>query len=153
VVGAQSTIGGGGRYDGLAEQLGGRPTPGVGFASGVKRIILEIKDQQVRVPASPAPTVFLVYQAEGGKLAAFRLAEELRAQGISADLSYGDRKLGKQLAAADRSGAQFAVVLGEDELASGTVSLKDLRSGGGVQRRVDRQQLVSVLRQSDAATQ
>jgi histidyl-tRNA synthetase len=93
-----------------------------------------------------------VYQAEGGKLAAFRLAEELRAQGIAADLSYGDRKLGKQLAAADRSGAQFAVVLGEDELASGTVSLKDLRSGGE-QRRVDRQELGSVLRQSDAAAQ
>jgi histidyl-tRNA synthetase len=152
VVGAQSTLGGGGRYDGLAEQLGGRPTPGVGFASGVERIILEIKDQQVSVPPASAPTVFLVYQAEGGKLAAFRLAEELRAQGIAADLSYGDRKLGKQLAAADRSGAQFAVVLGEDELASGTVSLKDLRSGGE-QRRVDRQELGSVLRQSDAAAQ
>jgi histidyl-tRNA synthetase len=151
VVGAQSTLGGGGRYDGLAEQLGGRPTPGVGFASGVERIILEIKDQQVHVPSALPPTAFLVYQAEGGKLAAFRLAEELRAQGISADLSYGDRKLGKQLAAADKSGAQFAVVLGEDELATSTVSLKDLRSGGE-QRRIGRQELGSVLRQSDAAT-
>jgi histidyl-tRNA synthetase len=147
VIGAQSTLGGGGRYDGLAEQLGGRPTPGVGFASGVERIILELKDQGVSVPAAPAPDVFLVYQAEGGKLAAFRLAEELRAAGISADLAYGDRKLGKQLGAADRSRAHFAVILGEDELASRTVTLKDLRSGGD-QRRIGRDQLVQVLRQA-----
>ncbi|MBV9328688.1 MAG: histidine--tRNA ligase [Chloroflexi bacterium] len=152
VVGAQSTLGGGGRYDGLAEQLGGRPTPGVGFASGVERIILEIKDQQVDMPSPTAPDVFVVYQAEGGKLAAFRLAEELRAQGISADLSFGDRKLGKQLSAADRARARFALILGEDELASGTVTLKDLQSGGD-QRRVSRHDLVSVLRQADAATQ
>ena len=67
VVGAQSTIGGGGRYDGLAEQLGGRPTPGVGFASGVERIILELKDQQVTLPALGQPRAFLVYQSEQGK--------------------------------------------------------------------------------------
>src|SRR5262249_39818119 len=147
VVGAQSTIGGGGRYDGLAEQLGGRPTPGVGFASGVERIILELKDQRVSPPPATAPEVFLAYQAEGGKLAAFGLAEELRAQGISAGLSYGDRKLGKQLGAADRARAHFAVILGEDELASSTVTLKNLREGGE-QRRVARDELVAVLRQS-----
>ncbi|MBV9580118.1 MAG: histidine--tRNA ligase, partial [Chloroflexi bacterium] len=153
VVGAQSTIGGGGRYDGLAEQLGGRPTPGVGFASGVERIILEIKDQQVPVPSQAAPDVYVVYQAEGGKLAAFGLAEELRAQGISADMAYGDRKLGKQLGAADRARAQFAVILGEDELASGTVTLKNLRAAAD-QRRVSRAELVSLLRQAaDAPTE
>ncbi|HEY1298596.1 MAG TPA: histidine--tRNA ligase [Chloroflexota bacterium] len=152
VIGAQSTLGGGGRYDGLAEQLGGRPTPGVGFATGVERIILEIKDQKVSVPLATAPDVFLVFQAEGGKLAAFGLAEELRAQGISTDMSYGDRKLGKQLGAADRARARFAVILGEDELASGTVTLKDLRAGGD-QRRIGRDELVSILRQSDGAAQ
>jgi histidyl-tRNA synthetase len=149
VVGAQSTLGGGGRYDGLAEQLGGRSTPGVGFASGVERIILEIKNQQVSVASAAAPEVFLVYQAEGGKLEAFRLAEALRAQGVTADLSYGDRKLGKQLGSADRSRAHFAVILGEDELASGTVTVKDLRSGGD-QRRLRRDELVSLVRQSDS---
>jgi histidyl-tRNA synthetase len=152
VVGAQSTIGGGGRYDGLAEQLGGRPTPGVGFASGVERIILELRDQQVSVAPAVAPAAFLVYQAEGGKLAAFRLAEELRAQGISADLSYGDRKLGKQLGAADRARAHYAVILGEDELATGTVTLKNLRAGGE-QRRIARSELSSVLREADAAAE
>jgi histidyl-tRNA synthetase len=149
VVGAQSALGGGGRYDGLAEQLGGRPTPGVGFATGIERIILELKQQNVPVPPPPAPTAFLVYQTEGGKPAAFQLAESLRANGISADLSFGDRKLGKQLSAADRAGAHYAVILGEEELATDTVSLKDLR-GGGDQRRIPRAELVQFLKSSDA---
>jgi histidyl-tRNA synthetase len=149
VEGAQSALGGGGRYDGLAEQLGGRPTPGVGFATGVERIILELKAQGVEVPPLEPLAAFLVYQAEGGKLAAYRLAEELRAQGISADMSFGDRKLGKQLGAADRAGARFAVILGEEELATNTVTLKDLR--GGEQRRVERAELVGLLRQSDGS--
>jgi histidyl-tRNA synthetase len=149
VEGAQSALGGGGRYDGLAEQLGGRPTPGVGFATGVERIILELKQQQVEVPRLGAPTAYLVYQAEGGKLAAYRLAEELRAHGVSADLSFGDRRLGKQLGAADRAGARFAVILGEEELASNTVTVKDLKAGD--QRRMPRDELTRYLRQTDAA--
>lgn len=148
VEGAQSALGGGGRYDGLAEQLGGRQIPGVGFATGVERIILELKKQGVKVPPMAPVAAFLVYQAEGGKLAAYRLAEELRAQGISADMSFGDRKLGKQLGAADRAGARFAVILGEEELASSTVTVKDLRAGGE-QRRLARAELVELLRQAD----
>ena len=144
VVGAQSTIGGGGRYDGLAEQLGGRPIPGVGFASGIERMILEMKDQQVALPRMGGLCAFFVYQSEGAKQVAFRLAEQLRAQGIPADLSFGDRKLGKQLSAADRAGARFAVILGEEELASDSVTLKDLR-GGSEQRRVPRSDLVGLL--------
>jgi histidyl-tRNA synthetase len=144
VVGAQSTIGGGGRYDGLAEQLGGRPTPGVGFATGVERIILEMKEQQVPIPPQTALSAFLVYQNEGGKRAAFRLAEDLRAHAIAADLSFGDRKLGKQLSAADRAGAQYAVILGDDELATDTATIKSLR-GGGAQRRVPLSDVVRVL--------
>jgi histidyl-tRNA synthetase len=134
-VGAQSTIGGGGRYDRLAEELGGRPTPGVGFASGIERIILELKDQHVAVPDAPRPRAFFVYQGQRSKEAALRLAESLRGAGISADLSFGERKLGKQLSAADRAGAHYAVILGEDELVSDTVTIKDLRNGGE-QRRV-----------------
>jgi histidyl-tRNA synthetase len=144
VVGSQSTIGGGGRYDGLAEQLGGRPTPGVGFATGIERIILEMKDQQVPVPPLATPCAFFVYQSEGAKQVAFQLVEMLRAHGIAADLSFGDRKLGKQLSAADRAGAHYALILGEDELAGDSVSVKDLRSGGE-QRRVARSELVQLL--------
>jgi histidyl-tRNA synthetase len=148
VVGAQSTIGGGGRYDGLAEQLGGRPTPAVGFASGVERIILELKEQQVALPSTAGLSAFLVYQNEGGKRVAFKLAETLRQHGIAADLSFGDRKLGKQLSAADRAGAHFALILGEDELASGTVTMKDLRDGTE-QRRVSLDDVASVLRNAE----
>jgi histidyl-tRNA synthetase len=144
VVGSQTALGGGGRYDGLAEQLGGRPTPGVGFATGVERIILELKEQQVALPPQAAPRVFFVYQNELGKQTAFQLAETLRAKGIPADLSFGDRKLGKQLSAADRAGAHYAVILGDDELASGTVTVKDLRNGGD-QRRIPGDELSAVV--------
>jgi histidyl-tRNA synthetase len=144
VVGAQSTIGGGGRYDGLAEQLGGRPTPGVGFATGVERIILEIKDQQVPVPPMPPVSAFIVYRHEGAKTVAFRLSEWLRSNGISADLTYGDRALRKQFAAADRSGARYAVVVGEDGLDADLLEVKDLRSGD--QQRVTREELLAHLK-------
>jgi histidyl-tRNA synthetase len=129
VVGAQSTIGGGGRYDGLAEQLGGRPTPGVGFATGIERILLELRHQQVSLPPERAPEAFVVYQHANAKSTAFRLVEGLRAANVRADLAFGDRRLGKQLAAADRAGAQLVLILGEEELARGEVTLKDLRNG------------------------
>jgi histidyl-tRNA synthetase len=151
VVGAQSTIGGGGRYDGLAEQLGGRPTPGVGFATGVERIILELKEQHVSIPTHAGLSAFLVYQSEAAKQAAFRLAESLRTNDISTDLSFGDRKLGKQLAAADRAGARFALILGDDEISSGSVTVKDMRSGGD-QRRISLDELVPLLRGERAPT-
>src|SRR5438874_779687 len=142
-VDAQSTIGGGGRYDGLAEQLGGRPTPAVGFATGIERIILELKDQQVALPPTAGLSAFVVYQSEAGKQAAFRLAESLRTHGISADMAFGDRALRKQFSAADRAGARYAVVVDEDSGAGESVELKDLR--GGEQRRVPSGDLVRVL--------
>ncbi len=151
VQGAQSTVGGGGRYDGLAEQLGGRPTPGVGFATGIERIILELKEQGVTVPAPAAgPCVYFVYQETRGKRQAFRLAEQLRAAGIGADLAFGSRKLGKQLSSADRAGARLAVILGDDELANQNVTLKDLRTGE--QRTIPDQRLLAELRHDHGAT-
>jgi histidyl-tRNA synthetase len=144
VAGAQSTLGGGGRYDGLAEQLGGRPTPGVGFASGVERIILELKDQKVPIPPVGELCAYVVYQDEHGKQLGFQLAEKLRSQGISADLSFGSRALRKQLGAADRAGARYAIFVGEDARAADTVELKDLRNGAE-QRRVQIGEIVSIL--------
>lgn len=151
-VGAQSTLGGGGRYDGLAEQLGGRSTPGVGFASGIERIILELKEQGITPPGHPELVAYVVYQvAEGGKQRAFQLAETLRAAGIGCDVAFGDRRLGKQLNAADRSGAQYALILGESELAGGTVTLKDLR-GGTEQRSVKFSEVLQALEQNHGAS-
>jgi histidyl-tRNA synthetase len=148
VAGAQSTIGGGGRYDGLAEQLGGRPTPGVGFASGVERIILELKDQRVDVPAVGALSAYVVYRDEGAKRVAFEVAESLRGEGISVDMTFGDRALRKQLASADRAGARFAIVVGDH---GESVGLKELRTGE--QREVDRADLLDALRQANAAAE
>jgi histidyl-tRNA synthetase len=149
VVGAQSALGGGGRYDGLAEQLGGRATPGVGFATGVERIIIALKDQRVPIPAYEPLRAFIVYRNDGGKWLAFQVAEALRGEGISADLSFGDRALRRQFSTADRAGARYAIVVGEDALAADTIEVKDLQSGE--QRRVSRAELGRVLRQTDAA--
>ena len=144
-AGAQSTLGGGGRYDGLAEQLGGRPTPGVGFASGVERIILELKEQEVAIPPVSSLSAYVVYRDEGAKRGAFDLVESLRAEGVPVDMSFGDRALRKQLSAADRAGAPFAILIGDD---AATVGVKDLRSGE--QRDVPKVELARVLR--DATT-
>ncbi len=152
VQGAQSTVGGGGRYDGLAEQLGGKPTPGVGFASGIERIILELKDQGVAVTPQPAPCVYFVSMDERGKRQSFRLAEMLRAAGISADMAFGDRKIGKQLGAADKSGAQWALILGENELANDSITIKDLR-GGSEQRTITQRDLLKVLEHGHGSTE
>ncbi len=144
VQGSQSALGGGGRYDGLAEQLGGPHTPGVGFAAGLERIILAMKEQGAPAPPVPTPRVFLVYQRSEDKEQVFRLAERLRSQGVAVDLSFGDRKLGKQLAAADRSGAPLALILGEQEIASHQVTVKDLRDAGQ-QRTVSEAELFGIL--------
>jgi histidyl-tRNA synthetase len=105
---------------------------------------MELKDQHIAPPMLEQLDVYITYQAEGGKQRAFELAESLRAQGIGCDLAFGDRRLGKQLGAADRSGARYALILGETELASDTVTLKDLRSGE--QRTLPRRELIGALR-------
>src|SRR4029450_2624246 len=107
-----------------------KPTPGVGWASGIERVVLELKAQGAEVPGTGGPEVYFAYMDEGGKRQAFQLAETLRATGVSADIAFGDRKLGKQLSAADRSGARWAAILGEDELAQSTGTIKDLRTAG-----------------------
>jgi histidyl-tRNA synthetase len=117
----------------------------VGWASGIERIILELKDQLVAVPGLGELCAYLVYQGDAGKRVAFRLAERLREQGVAADVSSGDRKLGKQLSGASRSGARYALIVGDDELATNTVTIKDLRDGGG-QERVAQEQVVAHLR-------
>lgn len=131
--GAQSTVGGGGRYDGLIELLGGRPTPGVGFGSGIERIILNLKRQEAPVPAIDGPRVYVAHLSDAGQAAALRLARRLRASGVSVVAGAG-RSLKAQFRHADALGARYVAVLGDQELAKGEVTLKDLR--GGEQRSV-----------------
>ena len=130
-TGQQSAIGGGGRYDALVELLGGRPTPGIGFGLGLDRVLLALRDADAAAPIDapePAPVAVVVGSDPDDTMTRLRIATELRAAGLSARAELGHRKLGKQLEAAARDGAHFAVILG-DELAGGHVQLRDLEAG------------------------
>jgi histidyl-tRNA synthetase len=128
-LGAQSAVGGGGRYDGLSESIGGPPLPGIGWALGVERTLLALEAEGAVLPASGAVEVFLVPLGPAAKARAVALTGALRAAGVAADLAYGDRGMKGAMKAADRSGARWAVVVGDRDLAAGVVQLKDLRSG------------------------
>ena len=124
-LGAQDTVGGGGRYNGLIEELGGPNLPGIGFGTGIERILL----------AASAPEkgllldVFFVTLVPEARLLGFSLAAALRAEGLACDLDYADRSAKGQFKQADRMGARFAVVIGEEELVAGVCSLRDMVSG------------------------
>ena len=128
VAGQQSALGGGGRYDGLVELLGGKPTPGIGFGLGLDRILLALEAQGTP-PAGEPPLVAVVVGADPAATAErLRIATIVRAAGIAARAELGQRKLGKQIESAAREQAHFAVIIG-DELADGQVQLRDLEAG------------------------
>jgi histidyl-tRNA synthetase len=127
-LGSQDTICGGGRYDGLIEELGGRPTPGIGFGSGIERIALAMQQIGLPAPQDPAPGVMVAYLGETAKLAALRLVEELRAADVGALLAFGDRSLKAQLKSADKAGVAYAVILGEEELKAGRALVREMAS-------------------------
>ncbi len=139
---AQNALGGGGRYDGLVEALGGPPTPGIGFAIGVDRTLLACADEGVFEAAPLALDAFVV-DVTGG-LEAVAITAELRAAGLRADRAFDNRSMKAQMKLANRSGAAFAVIVGEDEVAAGTVVLKPLRTAGE-QAAVPRGELVGTL--------
>ncbi len=128
-IAAQATIGAGGRYDDLIEQLGGKPTPAVGFATGIERLVLNLRRQKVAVPVPPAPAVFIAYLGREAKDEAMKLASLLRKSGLSVTLTFGDRRLKAQLKQANSTGTRHAVIIGEDELRGGTVVLRDMDKG------------------------
>jgi histidyl-tRNA synthetase len=128
---AQNALGGGGRYDSLVEDLGGPATPGIGFAIGLDRTLLACDDEGVFPPENLDIDVFIVDTAGGSE--ALRLTNQLRREGFRIDRAFDNRSMKSQMKAADRSGAQYAVILGEDEIRSGTVLLKSLRSDEGQQ--------------------
>ncbi len=148
-IGAQAAVCGGGRYDGLIEQLGGPPTPGIGFGSGIERLILTLKAQGVTPPAIDRPQVQVSYVGQGemgrsAKQAAVHLARQLRQAGIGALVPFGDRSLKSQLKAADRAGVRYAVIIGEGELANDQATVRDLSDGA--QQTVARGELIPWLR-------
>ena len=126
-LGAQSGIGGGGRYDGLMAQLGGQELSGIGFGLGVDRILLACESEGITLPDGFGLDLYIVPLGTGD--AAFKLAEKLRARGIHVDLAFGDKALKGGMKSADRSGATYSIVLGADEIQSGVLSLKEMKTG------------------------
>ena len=126
--GQQQALAGGGRYDGLVELLGGRPTPGIGFGIGLDRLVLALTETGVVGIAEVAPTAVVVGADPDDTIARLRIVTDLRAAGIAARAELGRRKLGRQLESAARDHAHFAVILG-DELAAGEVGLRDMSAG------------------------
>jgi histidyl-tRNA synthetase len=143
-LGAQNVIGGGGRYDGLVEELGGQPTPGIGFGIGTERCLLVLDQLGVQLPLDDErPLVFVAALGENAKPVAVTLLNDLRRAEIAAEMDYAGRSLKAQMRQADRLGARFVCVLGDDEVAQGVVALKPM--GGGEQRTVALDQIVGVL--------
>jgi histidyl-tRNA synthetase len=136
-LGAQSGIGGGGRYDGLMAQLGGKDLSGIGFGLGVDRTLLALQAEGKTVGPSSAVDVFAVPLGDAAKLELVKLAAALRAQDVRVDLAYGDRGLKGAMKAANRSGASIAVVAGDRDIDAGTVGVKDLATGEQVDVAAD----------------
>jgi len=142
---AQNALGGGGRYDGLVESLGGPPTHGIGFALGLDRTLISCDDEGVFPPAPPVLDAFVVDTTGGAE--ALRLTTELRAAGLSADRAYENRSMKAQMKVADRSGAAIAVIIGSNELAEDAVTVRPLRNDDG-QQTIARSTLIDYLKKA-----
>ncbi|MGE5088465.1 MAG: histidine--tRNA ligase [Candidatus Levyibacteriota bacterium] len=143
-LGAQGTVAGGGRYDGLFEQLGGHPTPACGFAIGVERMVLLL--QAAGRQGAAGPDAYVVHAGERAAPLARRIAESLRDGGTAVALHAGGGSFKSQMKRADASGARFALIIGDNEAASGTVAVKPLR-GGGEQTQVPAERIAAHLRE------
>jgi histidyl-tRNA synthetase len=126
--GQQQALGGGGRYDGLVELLGGRPTPGIGFALGLDRVLLALEEQAAEAVHEAPPLAVVAGADPSDTVSRLRVASLLRADGLSVRAELAPRKLGRSLETASKEHAHFAVIIG-DELAEGNVQLKDLEAG------------------------
>jgi len=144
-LGAQNAVCAGGRYDGLVEQIGGKPARACGFAMGIERLLELMKSPGHA--AAPAIDVYLVNQGSEARKSAFRAAEELRDAGMTVTLDVGGASFKSQMKKADASGARFAVIIGEDEAAAGVVSVKALREAAE-QARVSIVEAIDLIRKS-----
>ena len=128
-LGAQNTLVGGGRYDTLAEQLGGKNMPGIGFAGGFERLILSMEEEKLSFGLQQVPKVYLVALGTEARIAGLKLIMEMRRMGISTEYDPDKTSMNAQMKMANRTGAEFALILGEDELKNNNIILKDLTKG------------------------
>lgn len=143
LLGAQSGIGGGGRYDGLMSELGGQELSGIGFGLGVDRALLAAEAEEVIDSQSFVSDLFIIPLGEAAKQKALTIAAIIRAAGKTVEIAFGDRALKGAMKGADKSGARYVVVLGDSEIASATVELKEMKSGASSSVKID--SLISAL--------
>ncbi len=127
-LGAQSAVAGGGRYDGLVEEVGGPPTPGIGFAVGLERVLLALEKQELLPEEPEAVDVFVVALGEAAQIPAFKLLHELRAAKLSAAMDFAGRSMKAQMKQANKKNARFVAILGEDEVKEASALLKDMKT-------------------------
>jgi len=137
LLGAQSGIGGGGRYDGLMEQLGGQSLSGIGFGLGVDRALLAAEAEGVIRPDAFVSDLFIIPLGEAAKVQALTLASSLRSKGKTVEIAFGDRALKGAMKGADKSGATYVIVIGDSEISSGTVELKEMKTGVSTSVKID----------------
>lgn len=142
-LGAQGTVCAGGRYDGLIEQLGGKPAPGIGFGMGLERVLLLLQDKGL-LPAARSVDVYIVQQGAGAAMYAMKLAQQLRTAGLSVIQHLGEGSFKSQMKKADGSGAEFAVIIGENEMAAGQAVVKPMRADAA-QQTVTLDQVASTI--------
>ncbi|MEJ2740151.1 MAG: histidine--tRNA ligase [Dehalococcoidia bacterium] len=141
--GSQSAIGGGGRYDNLIEEIGGKPTPAVGFASGMERIILNLKRQNVNVPEVSTPVIFIAHMGDEARGKAVQLAADLRRNDVPVLTAHSDKSLKAQLRQANNLSVRYTAIIGEDEIKNNAVTLRDMSTSD--QRTVPVNKLIELL--------
>jgi histidyl-tRNA synthetase len=137
LLGAQSGIGGGGRYDGLMGEIGGQDITGIGFGIGLDRALLAVEAEGVVIPETFVSDLFIIPMGVAAKSAALKYAADLRAAGFKVELAFGDRALKTAMKIADKSGARYSLVIGDEEMASGVVEVKEMSSGTANSVRLD----------------
>ena len=137
LLGAQSGIGGGGRYDGLMGEIGGQDITGIGFGIGLDRALLAVEAEGVVIPETFVSDLFIIPMGVAAKSAALKYAAELRAAGFKVELAFGDRALKTAMKMADKSGARYSLVIGDEEMVSGVVEVKEMSSGSANSVRLD----------------
>lgn len=146
-LGAQSAVAGGGRYDGLIEEIGGNPTPAVGFATGLERVLLALEKQNLLPEMDNKTDAFVVALGEEAQGAAFKLLTKLRQAGLKASMDYAGRSMKAQMKQANKANARFALIIGEDEVKEACVQLKDMEKSE--QQKVSFDNIVEKLRTSN----
>lgn len=128
-LGAQNTVFGGGRYNGLAEEIGNRDIPGIGFALGIERLLLSLEAKEIELPLESGVDLYITVIGEQAKKESFKLLDQLRNNDLRTEIDYLGRSVGSQMKSADRMNAEYTIIIGEDELSNNSATIRNMKSG------------------------